>query len=203
MYKIYNYPSITLNWIKLLIWNAIREKGYRRYWAVGDASDRTLENCKAMDISRTVKDWSWCWLGSNPTGPTVTQILLPSSVSGHKTKYIYCSEHNTQSHAHHKAPRAVPSSWREMVWTLHRDWPHRPLMSSSRLTGEGINLFLMVNFTCLQSSPAQSFFLRSGRRPPRSAAGPGCRPGRWRWRHPAACWPAGSAPPCHGFPWCL
>lgn len=114
---------------------------------------------------------------------------------------IHCTKHTRRSLVITRCNSSALK--REMVWTLHRDWPHRPLMSSSRLTGEGIILFLVVNFTCLQSSPARSFSLRSGRRPLRSAAGPGCRPGRWRWRHPAACWPAGSDPPCHGFPWCL
>jgi len=101
--------------------------------------------------------------------------------------------------------RWLNSSRGEIVWTLHRDWLHRPLTSSSRLPTEGIIIiqFLVVNFTCQQSSPARSSSLHSDRRPLRSAAGPGCRPGRWSWRHPAACWPAGLDPPCHGFPWCL
>lgn len=107
--------------------------------------------------------------------------------------------------------RLVWKNWRTgLDWVANNDGLQTAsrtawlLTSSSRLNGRrGLSYFRWSVFTCRRSSPARSSCLRSARRPPRSAAGPGCRPGRWSWRHPATGWPAGSDPPCHDFPWCL
>lgn len=54
--------------------------------------------------------------------------------------------------------------------------------------------------TSRRSSPAPSSSLRSGRPPRRSAAGPGWRFVRLRWRHPAFGSPSESNPPFPGSP---
>lgn len=54
--------------------------------------------------------------------------------------------------------------------------------------------------TSRRNSPAPSSFLHSGRRPQRSAVGPGSHFDRWRRRHPACGSPEESNPPFPGSP---
>lgn len=54
--------------------------------------------------------------------------------------------------------------------------------------------------TSRRNSPTRSSSLRSGRRPPLSAAGPSCSSVRWSWRRPGACWWGEWGLPSPGFP---